>query len=85
LASAWTGDSTGGTYRFRFLNQPTIRPTTLEVTIRVPDGMRVTDASSGVRVSGDVATWSGTPSRTLTIDLAFAPPLPERFWRELTH
>jgi hypothetical protein len=85
LSSAWTGDSTGGSYRLRFLNQPTIRPTTLEVEIRVPDGMHVTDASSGVRVSGGVATWSGTPSRTLTIDLAFAPPLPQRFWRQLIH
>lgn len=84
LSSAWRGDSSGGTYQFRFLNQPTIRPTTLAVEIRVPDGMSITDASSGVSVRDSVATWSGTPGRSLTIDLAFAPPLPQRLWRQLT-
>jgi hypothetical protein len=80
---AWVGDAAGGTYSLRFLGQPTIRPTDLEIRIRVPPGMHVTDATDGVRVEGSVATWSGTPSRTLTIDLAFAPPLPQRLWHEL--
>ncbi|MGZ4113452.1 MAG: DUF4012 domain-containing protein [Actinomycetota bacterium] len=83
VSSVWAGDSSGGTYRLRFLNQPTIRPTRLEVEIRVPDGMSVTDASPGVRVAGPVARWSGTPSHMLTIDIAFAPPLPQRLWREI--
>jgi uncharacterized protein DUF4012 len=84
VPSVWAGDASGGTYRLRFLNQSTIRPTTLTIRIRVPDGMHVTDASSGVDVRGAEATWSGTPGRSLTIDLAFAPSLPQRLWRGLT-
>jgi hypothetical protein len=83
LPRTWAGDSSGGTYTLRFLGQPTIRATRLDVRIRVPDGMHVTDATSGVRIGGAVATWAGTASRTLTIDLAFAPSLPQRLWREL--
>jgi Protein of unknown function (DUF4012) len=81
--ATWSGDGGGGTYTLRFLNQPTIRPTTLAVTIRVPSGMHVTAASDGVVVDGSTASWTGTPGRILTIDLAFEPSLPERLWRAL--
>jgi hypothetical protein len=83
LPGTWVGDSSGGTYTLRFLGQPTIRDTTLDVRVHVPDGMHVTDATGGARSDGAFATWSGTPSRTLQIDLAFAPSLPQRLWREL--
>ncbi len=81
--AAWSGDAAGGTYTLRFINQPTIRPTHLDVTIDVPDGMAVTDTSSGVSVDGSVASWSGVPDRTLELRLAFAPPLPQRLWHSL--
>jgi hypothetical protein len=80
LERTWSGDAAGGTYTLRFLNQPTIRPTRLEVTIHVPDGMSVTDASTGVSVDGSVATWSGVPERSLEVRVSFAPPLPQRLW-----
>jgi hypothetical protein len=81
--ATWSGDGSGGTYTLRFLNQTTIRPTTLAVTIRVPSGMHVTGASDGVVVDGSIASWTGTPGRILTIDLSFEPSLPERLWRAL--
>jgi len=83
ISSAWTGSASGGTYRLVFLDQPTIRPTHLDVSIRLPGGMHVTHASGGVRVDGDVATWTGTPTRTLTIELSFAPSLPLRLWHDV--
>jgi Protein of unknown function (DUF4012) len=82
-SGTWTGDAGGGTYTLRFLNQPTIRPTKLSVTVRLPAGMHVVDSSDGVRADGSTATWTGTPGRTLTLRLAFAPPAPQRLWREL--
>ncbi len=83
LSPVWSGDARGGTYTLRFLNQPTIRPTTLQLRIRAPEGMHVTGASDGVRVDGDVATWRGTPERSLTVEVSFAPPLLQRLWRGL--
>jgi hypothetical protein len=83
VSSAWVGDASGGTYRLAFLDQPTIRATRLQVSVRMPDGMHVTRASAGVQVSGDVATWTGTPERTLAIELSFAPSLPIRLWHQV--
>ena len=83
VANAWSGDGGGGTYTLRFLNQVTIRPTRVTVSVRVPDGMHVTDASEGMTVDGSVATWSGVPGRTLELEVSFAPPLPQRLWHSL--
>jgi hypothetical protein len=83
VGDAWSGDAAGGIYTLRFLDQPTIRPTTVEVSVRVPDGMSVTDTSPGVSVDGSVATWRGTPARTLEVQVSFAPPLPQRLWHSL--
>ncbi len=82
--SVWTGGPTGGVYRLRLLNQVTLRPTQVEVRVRAPEGMRFTDASPGVALDGNLARWSGTPSRILDLELRFAPPPLERWWRALT-
>ena len=81
LARAWSGQGTGGDYRLTFLNQETIRPTELTIRIHAPDGMHITSASEGMTVEGDTATWTGTPTRTLALDVLFAPPWPLRWWR----
>lgn len=82
--SAWSGGPTGGIYRLRLPNQVTLRPTRLEVLVRAPEGMRFTDAGPGVELDGNLARWSGVPGRVLDLELRFAPPLVERWWRALT-
>ena len=83
VRGAWSGAAGGGTYTLRFLNQSTIRPTTVHIAVRVPDGMHVTNTSGGMQVDGSTATWTGTPGRALTLDVSFAPPLPQRLWHSL--
>ncbi len=81
---AWRGGPTGGTYRLRLLAQHTLRPTRVSIEIRAPAGMRFTSASPGVAFDGATARWSGSPRRVLELELRFAPPLLDRWWRALT-
>lgn len=84
LPTAWEGDGTGGTYRLTFLNQATIRPADVTVVVHAPDGMQIHEASPGMTVDGDSATWEGTPARSLELTVEFEPPLLVRLWRGLT-
>ncbi len=84
LPSAWEGDATGGAYRLSFLNQTTIRPAELTVRVKAPPGMRIVATDPEMRIEGDTATWSGTPTRTLELSVRFEPPLLVRWWRGLT-
>ena len=81
---AWTGNSSGGTYRLTFYGQPTIRPTTLNVSIAAPDGMQIAWTSTPMTVDGSMATWSGDPGAELTLEVRFRAPPAERVVRDLT-
>jgi hypothetical protein len=72
---AWSGDEYGGTYRLTVRSQPTIRPTTLDVEVRIPEGMRIVGTSPGVRVSGDRITWAGEIQDSVTLEVEFARKL----------
>jgi hypothetical protein len=80
----WTGNSSGGTYRLTFLGQPTIRPTTLDVSITAPDGTRIAWTSVPMTVDGSTARWSGDPGAELTLEVRFRAPLPLRIVRDVT-
>ncbi|MGZ8637342.1 MAG: DUF4012 domain-containing protein [Actinomycetota bacterium] len=80
LPEAWEGDDESGTYRLTFLNQPTIRPTTLDVEVHVPEGMEVAWSNVFVDVSGENVHWSGVPGRRFTLELRFARPWADRWW-----
>ena len=84
LPDAWEGDATGGTYRLTFLNQTTIRPTSLLVEVHAPDGMRIVNTSPQMSVEGGTAIWEGTPKRRLELEVTFQPPLIVRLWKALT-
>jgi hypothetical protein len=84
LPRAWEGDSSGGTYRLSFVDQITIQPTTLRVSIALPGGMRVTSMSGDLRVEGGSVVYEGTPGGNLDLEVSFAPSLPVRIWRDLT-
>jgi hypothetical protein len=84
LPRAWEGDSSGGTYRLSFVDQVTIQPTELRVSVDLPDGMHVTSMSEGLRVEGGSVVYEGTPGGSLDLEVSFAPSLPSRIWRDLT-
>jgi hypothetical protein len=58
---AATADS--GEYRLTIQKQPGLLRGPLSVTIRVPDGYRITSASEGMAISGQTATLAGTFER----------------------
>jgi hypothetical protein len=79
LRYAWTSpvaavvDATGGVYRLTIQKQPGARPGPLSVTIRVPEGYRITAASPELTVSGGVATMTGMPDGDVIVSLRYAP------------
>ena len=68
---AATVDTTGGTYRLTIQAQPGMIPEPLNLTIRAPDGYRITAASPGLTVSGATATMTATFDRDLVIGVQF--------------
>jgi hypothetical protein len=81
---AWEGNSSGGIYRLTFANQVTIRPSTVRIRIQPPDGMRIVSASSPMRIVGGSAVYEGNAGSRLDLDVAFAPALADRLWRNVT-
>ncbi len=79
LTYAWTSpyasdaDETGGTYRLTIQKQPGLLPGPLTLTIRAPEGFRITDASPDLTVVGDTATLETTFDQDLTVELRYAP------------
>lgn len=77
LRYTWTSpyaanaDATGGTYRLTVQAQPGMLPGPLTLTIRVPDGYRITAASPGLTVSGAMATMALTFNRDIVIGVEY--------------
>ncbi|MEI8334576.1 MAG: DUF4012 domain-containing protein, partial [Chloroflexota bacterium] len=61
----------GGTYRLTIQAQPGMLPGPLALTIRVPDGYRITAASPGLAVSGAAATMTVTFDRDIVIGVQY--------------
>lgn len=83
ISKAWEGNSSGGTYRLTFVNQTTIRPTTLRLVIRAPDGMNIVSTSVPMDLSGSTATWEGIPGYRMELEISFRPPLLQRLGRNV--
>jgi hypothetical protein len=81
---SWDGNSSGGTYSMTFMNQITIHPTRLSLTIAPPQGMRVVSVSAPLRIEGNSAVYEGEPGSRLDVEIEFRPPLPVRLWRDVT-
>ncbi len=77
LRYTWTSpyaadvDATGGAYRLTIQAQPGMAAGPLIVTIRVPDGFRVTAASPKLRVSGALAALTTTLDRDIVVGLLY--------------
>ena len=85
LRYVWTSpyaadaDETGGLYRLTIQKQPGLLPGPLTLTIRVPEGFRITAASEGLTVGGRTATLQTTFTQDIELGLRYAPttaPIP---------
>jgi len=68
---AATADGAGGTYRLTIQAQPGMLPGPLALTIRVPDGFRITAASPGLTVNGDTATMTASFDRDIVVGVQY--------------
>lgn len=80
LTYTWTSpyaadaDQAGGTYRLTIQKQPGLLPGPLAVTIKVPAGFHITDASPGLTVRGDTATLAATTfDRDIVVEVHYTP------------
>jgi hypothetical protein len=82
LQYVWTSpyaaeaDETGGTYRLTIQKQPGLLPGPLSLTIRVPEGFRITNASDGLTVTGRTATLATTFNQDIQLGLSYEPTSP---------
>ena len=79
LRYVWTSpyaadaDETGGLYHLTIQKQPGLLPGPLTLTIRVPDGFRISASSEGLTVTGRTATLQTTFTQDITLGLRYAP------------
>jgi hypothetical protein len=83
LRRIWVGDELGGTYTLRLQGQPTIRPTTVTLVVRVPEGMRIVHTSAPMQIRGTEATWRGSVGRQRDFSVRFQRPFPGRVWTQI--
>jgi hypothetical protein len=83
-SDVWSGNSSGGSYQLTLLGQTTIRPTDVSVTIQAPSGTHIVWTSTPMAVDGGTATWRGSPSSALTLEVRFQAPLPLRWSRDVS-
>jgi hypothetical protein len=83
VADAWTDDGGRGVYRLVVAGQTGIRPMRLSLAIDVPDGMRVTDVSPGMKVAGDEITWEGAARDRMVFEVRFERNLLGRIWHSV--
>jgi hypothetical protein len=81
---AWNGDELGGTYELRIRAQPNVQPTNGSISITAPPGTRIVDATPGMQVDGDVATWTGDLDAVQDFEIRFQQPPLARFWNLLS-
>ena len=80
----WEGNSSGGVYVLTFVGQPTIRPTDVRIAIHAPAGTNIIWTSEPMAIDGGTATWEGSPSGRLSLEIRFRAPLALRFLRNVT-
>jgi hypothetical protein len=78
LGYTWTSpyaagvEASGGTYRLTIQAQPGMLSEPLTLSIRVPDGYRITAASPGLAVNGATATMTVTFDRDTVVGVVYA-------------
>jgi len=64
-------DGTGGVYRLTIQKQPGLSAGPIKLTIRVPEGSRITTTGGALTVSGQVATLETTFDRDISVGLRY--------------
>jgi hypothetical protein len=64
-------DANGGSYRLTIKAQPGMLPEPLTLSIRAPDGYRITAASPGLTVVGGVATLATAFDRDIVVGVQY--------------
>jgi hypothetical protein len=75
VPDVWWEEQGRVVYRLTFQDQPTIRPTSLHVTVRIPEGAEVAQTTEGMRIVGDRVVWDGDAEGVMRFEVAFSPPL----------
>lgn len=75
VPDAWREEDGRVVYRLTFQDQPTIRPTSLHISVRVPEGAEVARTAAGMRVIGDRVVWEGEAGGVMRFEVTFSPPL----------
>ena len=83
LEEAWREEGAGGTYRLRYLGQPTIRPTRLRVEVAPPPGTTIAGSDPQMRIDDGRAVWEGVPDHRQTFVVRFERPWYARIWRSI--
>ena len=79
LVYTWTSpyaadtDGAGGSYQLTIQKQPGLLPGPLALTITVPAGFHIADASPGLTVRGATATLSTTFDQDLVVEVRYTP------------
>ena len=81
LDRGWSGGDTGGSYTLIFHNQPTIRPTALDLTVTIPDGMEIVRTSHPMTRADERLSWSGTPAAVERFEIVWRRP-PGQLFRD---
>jgi hypothetical protein len=68
-AHAW--DEEEGTYRLEVRGQPSIRPTSLRLSIVPPEGMSLSSLSTGMREENGAAVWEGVLEDRMVFEISF--------------
>lgn len=71
LEDVWTSRGDRGVYRLTFLDQPTIRPSQVELRVVLPPGAEAVTTSPGTRVVGSQVVWAGDPERVQSLEVVF--------------
>jgi uncharacterized protein DUF4012 len=82
VGRAWTRDGSGGAYRLVVDGQPGVRPVHLSLDVRVPAGMHVASATTGMRVTDDGVAWNGVIGDRKVFEVRFQRPLVGRVWHD---
>ncbi len=72
-ADAWSEEGGLIVYRLAVQGQPTIIPSTMQLSVAVPENAAVARTSPEMTIEGDRVVWQGAPGTVATFEVAFKP------------
>jgi hypothetical protein len=72
-ADAWSEEGGLIVYRLTVQGQPTIIPSTMQLSVAIPENAAVARTSPGMTTEGDRVVWRGAPGTVATFEVGFKP------------